>query len=229
MRSACLLSQEWLVNSPEFSEKYAHAFLWGAGMVTAMVPYDIMPVTVMESWITVAAMYIGLVLNAIVISSLTTALSSMNAKKQLTSKKLDTIRTYMVLKAVPNDLRSRVLEYYEYLFTSSQSLAKSVQYDEMPPNLATQVCPPRHASSFRPRFLVGRQRCHRLLADDFLTPLNVLAPHFSRSLLSPSIESSQRNVASSGMCRTRAWLASSMRCRRRSSYPPSPSRLRARP
>ena len=51
------MAQEWLYNSPKFSEKYAQAFLWGAGMVTAMVPFDIVPVTVMESWITVSAMF----------------------------------------------------------------------------------------------------------------------------------------------------------------------------
>ena len=133
------MAQDWLVNAPTFSEKYVHAFLWGAGMVTAMVPFDIMPVTVMESLITVTAMFIGLVLNAIVISSLTTALSSMYAKKQLAGKQLDTIRNYLVLKAVPTDLRGRVLEYYEYLFTSSQSLANSVKYEEMPLNLATHL------------------------------------------------------------------------------------------
>ena len=133
------MAQDWLVNSPQFSEKYSHSFLWGAGMVTAMVPFDIMPVTVIESWITVGAMFIGLILNAIVISSLTTALSSMYAKKQLAGKQLDTIRNYLVLKSVPNELRSRVLEYYEYFYTSSTSLASSINSDEMPRNLATQL------------------------------------------------------------------------------------------
>ena len=129
----------WLVESPHFSEKYSLSFLWGAGMVTAMVPFDVVPVTAMESWVTITTMYIGLVLNAIVISSLTTALSTMNAKKQVASKQLDTIRSYMVLKSVPNDVRSRVLEYYEYFYTSSQSLANSIKYSEMPPNLAAQL------------------------------------------------------------------------------------------
>jgi len=133
------MAQMWLVESPRFSEKYSHSFLWGAGMVTAMVPFDIMPVTVLENWVTVVAMFIGLVLNAIVISSLTTALSTMYAKKQLTGSKLDTIRNYLVLKAVPNDLRSRVLEFYDYYYSSQKSLADSINYSTMPANLATQL------------------------------------------------------------------------------------------
>merc|ERR1711907_218963 len=42
-------------------------------------------------------------------------------------------------KSVPSDLRSRILEYYEYLFTSSQSLGKELMVDQMPPNLAAQL------------------------------------------------------------------------------------------
>ena len=119
--------QPWLkAADDQFGMKYAHAFLWGASMVTAIVPYDVMPVTALENWVTTLAMFFGLIFNAVVISSLTTALTSMNSKKELSGKQLDTIRNYLYVKAVPNDLRSRILEYYEYLFTSSQALAKSI-------------------------------------------------------------------------------------------------------
>ena len=85
----------WLVESEDFGLKYSHALLWGAGMVTAMVPFDIEPVTMPEAYITITAMFIGLLLNAYVISSLTTALTSMNSKKELAGKQLDTIRNYL--------------------------------------------------------------------------------------------------------------------------------------
>jgi len=84
-------------------------------------------------------MFFGLLLNAFVISSLTAALASMNSKKELAGKQLDTIRNYLLVKGVPSDLRSRILEYYEYLFTSSQSLASSVRLEEMPVNLSAQL------------------------------------------------------------------------------------------
>ena len=81
----------WLAKSDDFGLKYSHAFLWGAGMVTAMVPRDIEAVTTLEAYITTIAMFIGLMLNAYVISSLTTALTSMNSKKQITGKKIETV------------------------------------------------------------------------------------------------------------------------------------------
>lgn len=63
----------------------------------------------------------------------------MDSKKQLTGKQLDLIRNYLLLKAVPSDLRARILEYYQYIFTSSQSMEDLRLLQHMPLNLATQL------------------------------------------------------------------------------------------
>ena len=60
----------WLKYDSSLTMKYMHAFFWGAGMVTSLVPRDIEPLTVMESLITTSTMFFGLLLNAFVISSL---------------------------------------------------------------------------------------------------------------------------------------------------------------
>jgi len=75
----------------------------------------------------------------LVISSLTTALASMDSKRELTGKQLDLIRNYLLIKGVPADLRSRVLEYYQYLFTSSAALADLNMFSNMPPALNAQL------------------------------------------------------------------------------------------
>ena len=129
----------WLKDADNFEIKYSHSFFWGAGMVTAMVPRDIEPVTTLEATITVITMFVGAIMNAYVISSLTTALQSMNSKRELAGKKLESIRSFLLLKSVPADLRSRVLEYYEYLYTSSAELATSLDYTKLPANLSTQL------------------------------------------------------------------------------------------
>ena len=130
---------KWVKAENDFGLKYSHAILWGAGVVTAMIPYDVMPATALECTVTFFAMFVGLLLNAVVISSLTTALTSMNSKRELAGKQLDTIRNYLMVKAVPNDLKNRILEYYEYLLTSSQALASSINYDALPATLAAQL------------------------------------------------------------------------------------------
>lgn len=129
----------WLKFSPDLSLKYSHAFFWGAGMALGMVPRDVEPSTTLEVWITSATMFGGLVLAAVVISSFTSAFAAMDSKNALAGKQLDVIRNYLLLKAVPTDLRSRILEYYEYMFTSSQSMEDLKLLQHMPPNLATQL------------------------------------------------------------------------------------------
>jgi len=54
--SAALLQSETL--GPQFSA----AFFWGAGMVTAMIPYDIEPATEVEQFFTALCMFLGLIL-----------------------------------------------------------------------------------------------------------------------------------------------------------------------
>lgn len=54
-------------------------------------------------------------------------------------KQMDTIRNYCVVKKVPSDLRGRILEFYEYKLTSSESIADSHLLDQMPPNLSAQL------------------------------------------------------------------------------------------
>ena len=60
-------------------------------------------------------------------------------RRRLAGKQLDTIRSYLVIKQVPADLRARILEYYEYRMTSSQSLYTAAHMFDMPPNLSAQL------------------------------------------------------------------------------------------
>jgi len=131
----------WLKNAPDFGLKYVHAFYWGAGMATSMVPSEVDPVTKLEVLVTTFTLFFGLMLNAFVISSLASAVASMDSKKELAGAQLDSIRSYLIVKEVPVALRNSIIEYYEYLFTSShgtQALQKSV-FDGVPLHLAAQL------------------------------------------------------------------------------------------
>ena len=133
------LPPAWLREQIEFEGKYWWCFYWGAGFVTSMVPRDIEPITTFENVITTFTMFGGLLLNAFVISSFTSAFASMDSKKELAGKQLDTIRSYLLIKAVPSDLRSRIMEYYEYLYTSAQSVNDQQILQGMPANLSAQL------------------------------------------------------------------------------------------
>jgi len=129
----------WLKNDASLTMKYMHAFYWGAGMVTSLVPRDIEPITVMESIVTTSTMFFGLLLNAFVISSLNQALASMNSKKELTGKQLESIKSYLVIKGVNKNLRGRIMEYYQYLLGSAAALEDLNMFENLPPALSTQL------------------------------------------------------------------------------------------
>jgi CRP-like cAMP-binding protein len=63
----------------------------------------------------------------------------MDSKKELVGKQLSLMKTYLVLKAVPNELRQRILEYHDYLFTSSAAFADMHMFARMPPALTAQL------------------------------------------------------------------------------------------
>jgi len=128
-----------LLRSDRLGRQWSAAFFWGVGMVTAMVPYDIQPETEIEVWVTAISMFIGLLLNAFAIGSMASALSSLDAKKSIAAEKLDTLGHYLQINAIGPDLRSRIFEFYEYLYTSSQSMEDLHLYQDLPPSLATRL------------------------------------------------------------------------------------------
>ena len=124
---------------PVPAAQYWYAFFWGAGIALSMVPRDVEPCTTIEAVATTTMMFVGLLIAAFVISSFTSAFASMDSKNALAGKQLDIIRNYLLLKSVPNDLRSRILEYYQYIFTSSQSMEDMKWLNNMPLNLSTHL------------------------------------------------------------------------------------------
>ena len=130
-----------LLNDDSLGPQYWRAFFWGAGMVTGFVPYDIEPVTEVEVLTTVVCMFLGVMINAVVIGSFTSALSSMDSKKEMCREKLETIGQYLIVHNVSSHLRNSILEYYEYLLTSSQSMEEQMRRElrELPPTLASRL------------------------------------------------------------------------------------------
>ena len=154
--------EESLSSNATLGTKFSKAFFWGSGMVTAMLPYDIDPTTEVEAYFTTACMFIGLVLNAFVIGSMASALSTMDSKKAVAAGKLRTIEAYLQINSVGPELRSHILEFYEYLYTSTQSMEDLKLYQDLPPSLATRLAISVH------RRVVARAPFLYALSDDAL-------------------------------------------------------------
>eukprot|EP00966_Prymnesium_polylepis_P162513 3756143-Prymnesium_polylepis.1 len=128
----------WL-QSQNLTTQYLHAFNWGAGMILAYVPNDVVPQEDGEVLVTTVTMFLGFFMGMIFISATTSALQSQDAKSALSHQKLEKINRYLEFKKVPVALSGKVLEYYQYQMTSSVSLAQMVEFKELPANLQTQL------------------------------------------------------------------------------------------
>ena len=93
-----------------------------------MVPHDIEPMTTAEALATTFMMMGGLLIAAFIISSFTSAFASMDSKKQLAGKQLDLIRNYLLLKAVPTDLRARVSSSTINTYSPRHNLWRTSRY-----------------------------------------------------------------------------------------------------
>ena len=73
-------------------------------LTSAMTPFDIVPETGPEVAVTTVAVFFGLFINIIIISSVTSALQSLDSKRLVGRQQLETVTRYLLFKRVPPKL-----------------------------------------------------------------------------------------------------------------------------
>ena len=91
--------------------------------MSGLAPFDIVPETVPEIVLTCIAIFLGLIISVVIISSSTTALQAMDGKTQLARQKLETLMTYLQLKQVPQYLIEKIVDFFEYQMTATKCAA----------------------------------------------------------------------------------------------------------
>ena len=104
-----------------FSLQYIHSFFW-AVMITTGIGRDIMPVTFMEHMFSTSMIVVGVLMYAVIIGSASSALANLDSGNAEKRQKMEAIKQYMRQRHVPRDLQKRIREYYEYMWSSHQSL-----------------------------------------------------------------------------------------------------------
>jgi len=129
----------WLRSQP-FGLRYVHSFLWGAAMMTNLMPHDVEPIAVSEVMFTVVCMFIGLFLAAITISSTTTMLSSIESRDSAYRQQLATFMDYMQSKRVNADLLQRIFDYYQYRNQAAdKSIINSTALPQLPTDFSVEL------------------------------------------------------------------------------------------
>jgi len=128
-------ASEWLQRQ-EFILRYAQSLLWGTGLMTTILPYDVVPRTITQTFVTIVVVSIGLLINVLFISATTTALQNMDAKFSAGRQKVEAISKYLLFKKVPTKLTTKIVDYYEYQnFVADQS----VQLADLPHELSMEL------------------------------------------------------------------------------------------
>ena len=111
------------------------------GLLTGIVPRDISPDTILETVFTVGSMLVGVAMLALVVSSATSALHSVDAVAEAQRRELELINGFLDFKRVPHDLRRRINSFYHYLFGAAQvrNLDRSSAIHSLPPQLHMQL------------------------------------------------------------------------------------------
>ena len=106
-------------------------------MMMTMMP-TLTTITTQVSFVA-CTMMVGMVLNAAIISALASAMSSIDAIAQHHKAKLTRIEAFLRQNSIPNDLHTRLVNYYRYIFLNSQSSDNLADFDDLPPQLSMRL------------------------------------------------------------------------------------------
>ena len=153
-----VLGQSWAL-------QWAHAFVWGASIVTGFVLYDVRPTTAPELVVTVIAMVMGLAMNTVIISTTTSLLQAIDSRNAFGRQRLESIGKYLEFKNVRPELSAKIVAFFAYKLTSSTVSLKGVDFHELPNDLATHLTLELHKSLLKKCFIFSA------LPPRFLVPL----------------------------------------------------------
>ena len=74
------------------------------------------PQNVTEVWLTIISMMVGATFYALFIGNMSTLLLSIDSSGRLYNERLNQVEEYMRYRKIPQDLRTRVQEFYELRF-----------------------------------------------------------------------------------------------------------------
>ena len=129
-----------LIREPEFSSihaqtNYIRALNWALPTLVVVVIGDVIPINVPETIYVVVLMLSALIVNALIIGSISDIIADVNARREIIARrKLSCF--LMDHHGVPRDLRGRVHDYFKSIWASSAGVKTSSALGYLPPALA---------------------------------------------------------------------------------------------
>ena len=84
-------------------------------------------------------LWIGAIFYAMLVSSMTSIIASMNIARRRYEEKLTQVKEYMSFKKLPGTLRDRVRQYFELKFNDGKVFDEEVILADLTPNLRQEI------------------------------------------------------------------------------------------
>jgi len=94
---------------------------------------------------TIVAIFFGMFMNIIIISSATTALQSLDSKQMVGRQQLETITRYLLFKNVPNSMTCQIIDYLEYKIMSTKTMMQLSDFKQLPHEMRLMLTIQLHA------------------------------------------------------------------------------------
>eukprot|EP00163_Fabomonas_tropica_P011993 TRINITY_DN2303_c0_g1_i1.p1 TRINITY_DN2303_c0_g1~~TRINITY_DN2303_c0_g1_i1.p1 ORF type:complete len:725 (+),score=131.03 TRINITY_DN2303_c0_g1_i1:272-2446(+) len=94
----------------------------------------------LEYGFTLVAMTIGVVLYTLIIGTVATLLANLNENKEKFRNKVNAINKYMSYRGIPDDIRTRVRAYFNYLWSRQQGYVDNDILAQLPPHIQVDIC-----------------------------------------------------------------------------------------
>ena len=139
------------VSLPKFkplSRKYVYSFYWSTLTLTTIGETP-QPEQDVEYLFVVVDFLIGVLIFATIVGNVGSMITNMNAARSEFQQKMDGVKQYMVFRKVSKELETRVIKWFDYLWTNKQSLNEEGVLATLPDKLKAEMAIQVHLDTLK--------------------------------------------------------------------------------
>lgn len=130
------------------ARQYIYCFYWSTLTLTTIGETP-PPVRDIEYFFVVADFLTGVLIFATIVGNVGAMISNMNAKRVEFQAKIDSIKQYMQFRKVSKDLETRVVKWFDYLWTEDKTCDEKQVLKNLPDKLKAEIAINVHLETLR--------------------------------------------------------------------------------